>query len=58
MKKLFTTDSGDPVYDDQNSISAGERGPVLMQDVHLIEKLAHLNRKRIPERVASAQGVV
>jgi catalase len=58
MEKLFTMDSGAPVSDDQNSVTASERGPVLMQDVHLIKKLAHFNRERIPEQVARAKGVV
>ena len=42
--------------DDQNSLTAGARGPVLMQDVHLLEKLAHFDRERIPERVVHAKG--
>jgi catalase len=58
MKILFATDSGALVSDYQNSITAGERGPGLMQDAHLIEKLAHFNRERIPERVVRAKGVV
>ena len=52
----LTTASGIPVADDQNSISAGERGPLLLQDFHLIEKLQHFNRERIPERVVHAKG--
>ena len=40
----------------QHSMTAGPRGPVLMQDVHLIEKMAHFNRERIPERVVHAKG--
>jgi catalase len=40
----------------QNSITAGPRGPVLLQDYQLIEKLAHQNRKRIPERTVRAKG--
>ena len=52
----LTTASGNPVADDQNSLTAGERGPVLLQDVHLIEKLQHFNRERIPERVVHAKG--
>ena len=52
----ITTSSGIPVSDDQNAVTAGERGPVLMQDVALIEKLAHFNRERIPERVVHAKG--
>ncbi len=55
-KKRLTTASGMPVDDDQNTITAGPRGPALMQDVHLLEKLAHFNRERIPERVVHAKG--
>lgn len=55
-KKRFTTNFGKQVDDDQNSVTAGVRGPVLLQDVHLIEKLAHFNRERIPERVVHAKG--
>jgi len=50
------TSSGSPVGDDQNSVTVGPSGPVLMQDVHLIEKLAHFNRERIPERIVHAKG--
>jgi len=52
----LTTTAGAPVADNQNSLSAGARGPLLLQDVHLIEKLAHQNRERIPERVVHAKG--
>ena len=52
----LTTASGVPVPDNQNSITAGPRGPVLLQDFHLIEKLQHFNRERIPERVVHAKG--
>jgi len=55
-KQTLTTAFGIPVGDDQNSQTAGERGPILMQDVHLIEKLAHFDRERIPERVVHAKG--
>ncbi|MCP3966743.1 MAG: catalase [Lentisphaerae bacterium] len=55
-KKTLTTAFGTPVADDQNSITAGPDGPVLMQDVKLLEKLAHFNRERIPERVVHAKG--
>lgn len=55
-KKILTTNQGVPVPDNQNSLTAGERGPVLLQDVHLIEKLAHFDRERIPERVVHAKG--
>lgn len=54
--QLLTTSAGAPVPDNQNSLSAGPRGPLLLQDVHLIEKLAHQNRERIPERVVHAKG--
>lgn len=52
----ITTASGIPVADNQNSVSAGRRGPLLLQDFHLIEKLQHFNRERIPERVVHAKG--
>jgi len=54
--KTLTTAFGIPVGDDQNSQTAGERGPILMQDVHLMEKLTHFDRERIPERVVHAKG--
>ena len=52
----LTTTAGAPVADNQNSLSAGARGPLLLQDYALIEKLAHQNRERIPERVVHAKG--
>jgi len=52
----LTTASGIPIADNQNSLSAGSRGPLLLQDFHLIEKLQHFNRERIPERVVHAKG--
>jgi catalase len=52
----LTTSAGAPVGGNQNSLAAGERGPVLMPDWQLIEKLAHQNRERIPERVVHAKG--
>jgi len=52
----LTTASGIPVADNQNALTAGPRGPVLLQDFHLIEKLQHFNRERIPERVVHAKG--
>jgi catalase len=55
-EKHLTTNQGVPVSDNQNSLTVGERGPVLLQDVHLIEKLAHFDRERIPERVVHAKG--
>ncbi|MDX2305235.1 MAG: catalase [Microscillaceae bacterium] len=52
----LTTSAGNPVSNNQNSLTAGSRGPVLLQDYQLIEKLAHQNRERIPERVVHAKG--
>ena len=56
QKKTLTTSSGAPVEDNQNSLSAGRRGPLLMEDHALIEKMAVFNRERIPERVVHAKG--
>ena len=49
-RETMTTSGGNPIADNQNSISAGARGPLLMEDYQLLEKLAHQNRERIPER--------
>jgi catalase len=54
--KTLTNNFGAPIDDDQNSLTAADPGPVLMQDVHLLEKLAHFDRERIPERVVHAKG--
>jgi catalase len=56
MKDRQTTTAGAPVADNQNSLTAGPRGPVLLEDYELLEKLAHQNRERIPERVVHAKG--
>ncbi|MCF7857816.1 MAG: catalase [Candidatus Cloacimonetes bacterium] len=55
-KKILTTSAGIPVPDNQTSMTAGKRGPVLLQDHYLQEKLAHFNRERIPERVVHAKA--
>lgn len=55
-KTTLTTTAGAPIADNQNSATAGPRGPVLMQDYQLLEKLAHQNRERIPERTVHAKG--
>ncbi|MCD7035223.1 catalase [Metabacillus sp. GX 13764] len=52
----LTTNQGTPVGDNQNSRTAGRRGPTLLEDYHLLEKLAHFDRERIPERVVHARG--
>jgi len=55
-EKILTTAAGIPVGDNQTSLTAGERGPTLLQDHYLLEKLAHFNRERIPERVVHAKA--
>ena len=55
-KRVLTNSVGIPVANNQHSMTAGERGPVLMQDTHLIEKMAHFNREKIPERIVHAKG--
>ena len=52
--KVLTTATGAPVSDNQNSLTAGPRGPIVFEDFHLFEKLATFNRERIPERVVLA----
>jgi catalase len=53
---LMTTNNGAPVGDNQNSKTVGEYGPVLLEDIHLVEKLAAFDRERIPERVVHPRG--
>ncbi len=56
-KRLTTASaSGRPFAENENSMSIGPRGPLLLQDYVLHEKMAHFNRERIPERVAHAKG--
>lgn len=52
----LTSTAGIPVVDNQNSMTAGARGPLLVQDWQLFEKHAHFNRERIPERIVHAKG--
>lgn len=54
--KKLTTVSGMPVVDNQNVLTAGKRGPILLQDIWLVEKLAHFDREVIPERRMHAKG--
>jgi catalase len=56
QRPTLTTAAGIPVGDNQNSLTAGPRGPLLVQDWQLFEKHAHFNRERIPERVVHAKG--
>ena len=55
-RSTLTTAAGIPVGDNQNSLTAGARGPLLVQDWQLFEKHAHFNRERIPERIVHAKG--
>ncbi|NLW18728.1 MAG: catalase [Candidatus Cloacimonetes bacterium] len=55
-KKKLTTVSGMPVAENQNVLTAGKRGPILLQDIWLVEKLAHFDREVIPERRMHAKG--
>ena len=54
--KKLTTVAGAPVPDNQNAMTAGPRGPMLLQDVWYLEKLAHFDREVIPERRMHAKG--
>jgi catalase len=54
--KKLTTASGKPYTENENTMSVGTRGPLLLQDYILHEKMAHFNRERIPERVVHAKG--
>jgi len=56
MKKKLTSSSGTPIVDNQNVMTAGKRGPMLLQDVWFLEKLAHFDREVIPERRMHAKG--
>src|SRR5258708_12730878 len=57
QQKQLTTNTGAPVGDNQDSKTVGQNGPVLLEDIHLVEKLAAFDRERIPERVVHARGV-
>src|SRR5690606_30604858 len=52
----MTTTQGAPISDTDHSLKAGERGPTLLQDHHLREKIMHFDHERIPERVVHARG--
>jgi catalase len=55
-KRKLTTASGRPYFENEDSMTVGPRGPVLLQDYYLHEKLSHFNRERIPERIVHAKG--
>eukprot|EP00741_Cyanophora_paradoxa_P010414 tig00000037_g10070.t1 len=54
--QFWTTNYGAPVWNNNSSLTVGPRGPVLLEDYHLVEKLANFDRERIPERVVHARG--
>jgi len=56
LGKKMTTNTGLPINDDQNSLKSGERGPSLLEDFILREKITHFDHERIPERVVHARG--
>lgn len=56
MTNFLTNSQGLPIDNNQNSMTAGDFGPTLLQDHHLLDKLAKFDRERIPERVAHAKG--
>src|SRR5580704_12366748 len=53
---LLTTNQGLPLSDNQNSLKAGGRGPTLLEDFILREKITHFDHERIPERIVHARG--
>ena len=55
-KKELTSENGRPIPDNQNTQTAGHRGPVTLQDTWLLEKMAHFDREVIPERRMHAKG--
>ena len=55
-EQFLTTDQGLRINDDQNSLKAGARGPSLLEDFILREKITHFDHERIPERVVHARG--
>ena len=55
-KRKLTAENGRPIADNQNIQTAGERGPVLLQDPWYTEKIAHFDREVIPERRMHAKG--
>ena len=54
--QILTTNTGVRINDDQNTLKAGARGPSLLEDFHLREKITHFDHERIPERVVHARG--
>src|SRR4051794_2580490 len=55
-EQWLTTNQGTPISDNQNSLKSGERGPSLLEDFILREKITHFDHERIPERLGHARG--
>ncbi len=55
-RPTLTTRQGQPVYDNQSTRTVGARGPATLENYHLLEKMSHFDRERIPERVVHARG--
>ena len=56
LDRVLTTNQGAPISDNQNSLKSGERGPTLIEDFILREKITHFDHERIPERIVHARG--
>ncbi len=56
MNQILTTNQGLPVNDNQNTLKAGDRGPSLLEDFIMREKITHFDHERIPERIVHARG--
>jgi catalase len=55
-RPVLTNRQGHPVYDNQNNRTVGDRGPTLLENYQFLEKISHIDRERIPERVVHARG--
>ena len=55
-EKRTTNDSGVPISSDEHSLTVGPRGPTVLHDTHVVQKMQHFNRERVPERVVHAKG--
>ncbi|KAF4388534.1 hypothetical protein CsatB_007972 [Cannabis sativa] len=53
---FMTTNAGAPVYNNESALTVGPRGPILLEDYHLVEKIANFTRERMPERIVHARG--
>ena len=55
--ETLTQNNGTPIFNNSHSMTVGPRGPALLEDMHLANKLAQFNREKIPERVVHARGM-